>query len=409
MGIFSKAFGNVKNETYTLTDTDSWIGLFGGGVTSSGETVTKESAMTISSVYACTNIIANSVSKLPCHVYKKKKDGNERINNDIAYLLETRPNQYMTPSTFKHTLVTKLLLDGNAYVWIEYKIGKILNLWILNNVTIQQDTVTGKITYQANLNNKLYTFSSDEIIHIKGLATDGITGKSKIDVLRETIGNMQSSRKLMGNYFKNGTTTGGVITYPEKMNSNTKNTIRNEWQKNNAGYENSGKVAILDLGLEYKEINNIKFADQQFLESTKFTLEEIARVFQVPLHMVGDLDRSTFNNIEQQSLDFYMNTILPLLLQIEEEFNYKLFASYQRNQGYYIKYNMEGALRGDSKTRAEYYEKMMNNGVYSINEVRKLENLNSIGEAGDKYYRSLNYVNVDKMDEYQLNKAGGGE
>ncbi|WP_080443827.1 phage portal protein, partial [Clostridium botulinum] len=173
------------------------------------------------------------------------------------------------------------------------------------------------------------TFFNDEIIHIKSLSTDGILGKSKIDILRETIGNMQSSRKLLGNYFKNGTTTSGVITYPSNLNTDAKTEIRKQWQENNSGYDNAGKVAVLDLGLEYKEINSLKFTDQQFLESTKFTLEEIARVFKVPLHMINSLDRSTFNNIEQQSLDFYMNTILPLLLQIEEEFNYKLFSSTQ--------------------------------------------------------------------------------
>lgn len=415
MGIFSRAFTtDIKNETTTLSSPSDWfIDLMGGTATSSGETVTKESALTISGVYACTNAIANSISKLPVHIFKKNKDGSNRIDNDISYLLETRPNLYMTPSTFKHTLTTKLLLDGNVYIWIERKKGKAIGLWILNNVSVLQDTNTGVITYQAILNNETYTFSSDEIIHIKGLSTDGILGKSKIDILRETIGNMQSSRKLLGNYFKNGTTTSGVVTYPDKLSSDAKKEIRKQWQENNSGYDNAGKVAVLDLGLEYKEIDSLKFGDQQFLENTKFTLEEIARVFQVPLHMINSLDRSTFNNIEQQSLDFYVNTIQPLLLQIEEEMSYKLFASYQIQQGYYIKFNMEGALRGDSVTRSSYYEKMLNLGVYSINEVRKLENMNSIGDEGNTHRVDLNHVDIKVANDYQLSKANsimkGGE
>lgn len=409
MGIFNKMW-DVKNETTTLSNPAEWFVDLMGGTTSSGEQVTKESALTISGVYACTDIIASSIAKLPLHLYQKNKNGSNRINNDVSHLLEKRPNLYMTPSVFKHTLTVKLLLDGNAYVWIERRKGKAINLWILNNVSLLQDSVTGTVTYKAILNNKTYIFNEKEIVHIKSLTTDGILGKCKIDILKETIGNMQSSRKLLGNYFRNGTTTSGVITYPDKLAKEAKDEIRGQWQTNNSGYDNAGKVAILDLGLEYKEINSIKFADQQFLESTKFTLEEIARVFKVPLHMINSLDRSTFNNIEQQSLDFYMNTILPLLLQIEEELNYKLFGS--NDKGYYVKFNMEGALRGDSATRSAYYEKMLNLGVYSINEVRKLENMNSIGNEGDTHRVDLNHVDIKVVNDYQLSKANakiGGE
>lgn len=403
MGIFNKMW-DVKNKTTTLSNPSNlFVDLLGGGTTSSGEQVTKESALTISGVYACSDIIASSIAKLPLHLYQKNKNGSNRIDDNISYLLEKRPNLYMTPSTFKHTLTVKLLLDGNAYIWIERNKGKAINLWILNNVSILQDTNTGVVTYKAILNSKTYIFSEKEIVHIKGLSTDGIIGKSKIDILRETIGNMQSSRKLLGNYFKNGTTTSGVITYADKLSPEAKGTIREQWQQNNSGYDNAGKVAILDLGLEYKEINSIKFADQQFLESTKFTLEEIARVFKVPMHMINSLDRATFNNIEQQSLDFYMNTIMPILLQIEEELNYKLFGT--NDKGYYVKFNMEGALRGDSATRSAYYEKMLNLGVYSINEVRKLENMNSIGDEGDTHRVDLNHVDIKVVNDYQLSKA----
>ncbi|ACO86421.1 phage portal protein [Clostridium botulinum] len=412
MGIFNKMWA-IKNTTIeTVNQSDWFTSSIKSRTTTSGEKVTKESALTISGVYACTDIISSSISKLPIHIYQKNKDGSNRVDNDVSYLLEKRPNLYMTPSTFKQTLTVKLLLDGNTYVWIERRRGKAINLWILNNVQVLQDSTKGEIIYKSTLNNKSHTFFNDEIIHIKSLSTDGILGKSKIDILRETIGNMQSSRKLLGNYFKNGTTTSGVITYPSNLNTDAKTEIRKQWQENNSGYDNAGKVAVLDLGLEYKEINSLKFTDQQFLESTKFTLEEIARVFKVPLHMINSLDRSTFNNIEQQSLDFYMNTILPLLLQIEEEFNYKLFSSTQREK-YFIKFNMEGALRGDSATRSAYYEKMINLGVYSINEVRKLENMNSIGIQGDTHRVDLNHVDIKVANDYQLAKANsknkGGE
>lgn len=408
--IFKKFFKNltVNNPSEVNQGGFDWLsGILGTSNTSiSGENITKEGSLNISRVYACVDYRANAIAKMPFQVFKNTKEGNIRQRGNIASLLETRPNMYMTPFRFKHTLSTHVDLYGNAYVYMETSNGTISNLWILmpqNTQIVKQ--MDGTIVYQTSINGKNYIFDSEEIIHLNSLTTDGIVGKSKIDVLKEDLGNTVSSNKLLGKFFAQGTLGGGVLTYPTKLESTAKNTIREEWQKANAGADNAGKIRILDLGLDYKELNTMKLADQQFLENVKLTKEQIAEVFQVPPTVLGDLSRGTFNNTEQMQLSFILNTMQPIVTSWEQEFSYKLFASYQRSQGYFIQANMSSSLRGDDKTRSEFYEKMTNNGFMSINEVRAKENLNSIGEMGDKYYRSLNYVNVDVMEDYQLSKA----
>ncbi|WP_258880933.1 phage portal protein [Clostridium tagluense] len=408
MGIFNKAFSKDIKNVETSNGLDWLSSRFGGSsVTTSGENITSEGSLCISAVYACVSVRANTIASMPLQTFKSGKNGSTRVQNDVSYLLETRPNPFMTPFRLKHTLSTQIDLYGNGYIWMESNNGKIKNLWLLNPqlTTTNIDYNTGKVTYQTTINSKPKTFLEGEIIHLTDLSLDGIIGKSKIDLLREQLGNMQGSSKLLGKYLKQGTTTSGIITYGQEMNIDTKNTIRNEWQTSNAGSDNFGRVAILDMGLDYKEMNALKFSDQQFLENSKFTEEQIAKVFQVPPHMIGIMDKSSFNNIEQQSLDFVMKTMQPALTLWEQEFSYKLYANYLRNQGYFVEFNMSSALRSDDTARSNFYEKMMNNGVYTINDVLRFENKNTIGADGDKRYRSLNFVNIETMDEYQLSKA----
>jgi HK97 family phage portal protein len=401
---------DIKNEA-TGGGLDWFQTMFGQNhITTSGENITNEGSLAISAVYACVSARANTIASMPIQSFMSGTNGNTRINNEVSNLLETRPNQYTTPFRLKHTLSVHIDLYGNGYIWMEMYKGKVKNLWLLNPQTTVTniDNFTGKVTYQTTINGQLKTFLDSEIIHLTDLSIDGITGKSKIDLLREQLGNMQGSSKLLGKYLKQGTTTTGIITFPDILAKESKEEIRGQWQTTNAGTENFGKVAILDMGLDYKEMSTLKFADQQFLENSKFTVEEIARVFSVPLHMIGDLSKSSFNNIQQQSLDFIMKTIQPILTLWEQEFSYKLWTGEQRNKGYYCKFNMSSALRSDDEARANFYEKMLNNGIYTINDVLQFEDKNTIGEDGDKRYRSLNYADISMMNEYQLAKAKSG-
>jgi HK97 family phage portal protein len=385
--------------------------VFGGLPTSSGERITSENAINIGVVYACVDKRAKTIAKMPIHLYKKTDKGKERIENNISELLNVRPNQYFTPYVFKHCISSHVDLWGNAYVWIEAdRNGKPTSLWLLRPdiTTTYLDTDTGILWYITNLNGKSYKFRSDEIIHLKSLSIDGIVGKSKITVARETLGNISASQKILGKFYNNGTTSSGVISYPEELDKKAKDNIRSSWMSANSGLDNAGKVAILDMGLKYDSIGT-SFEDAQFIQLSRFTVEEVARIMDVPLHMIKSMESSTFNNVEHQNQDFITNSIQPELTQWEEEFNYKILSKLQRKQGIFAKFNMESALRGDSTSRASFYEKMLNLGVYNINDVRELEDRNTIGEAGDKHRVSLNFVDVEIADEYQLSKARSSE
>lgn len=409
--IFDKYFSrNSTNNIRNETDQGGfeWLSsiLSSGLTTFSGETTTQETALKFSAVYACVNVRANTIAKMPLHVYRRTSEGKERINNELSYALNTRPNPNMTPFVFKHTISTHIDLWGNSYVWMEIRNGK-YNLWLLNPWETQptKDSLTGTITYNTVFNGTPKTLLQKEVLHFKALSTDGLIGRSRITMARETLGNIQASQKMLGGFYKNGTTSKGVLTFPDLLKKEAKTAIRNDWQELNAGVENSGKVAILDQGIDYKSIG-MSFEDAQYLQLAKFNIEEIARIFNVPLHMVAMLDRSTFSNIQQQSLDFIGNSIQPTITDIEEECDYKLFSMQQINQGYYVKFNMAVALRADDEARANYYEKMQNLGNYSIDEVRELEDKNPLPNGkGSKHRVSLNSISLEVADEYQLNKS----
>lgn len=405
---------NTESDISNLTAPNKWlINLIGGNQTYSGENVDTESAMSIAAVYACVRILSNHVAMLPLQLYQESRGKKKRIrDHPIAKLIETRPNPYMTPYQFKQTMEAHRQLYGNAYAEIEWnKKGYPKALWILNplvtKIVMEKDSEGNLKRYLVQttlVNGKVVNLPYESVLHIKGLSTNGIVGKSPIDVARETIGIQISSQKFTGKFYANGTMSSGVLKVPQSLKPEAKEVIRREWEKFNNGIDNSHRVAILDAGLDYQSLG-IKQSDAQYIETQKFSIAEIARIFNVPPHMLADLERATFSNIEQQSLEFVRDTLAPLLISWEQELQYQLFTEDEiENKRYYFKFNLNSLLRGDSTNRANYYEKMINLGIYSINEVRELEDKDKI-KNGDKHYMSLNYIDIDLMNEYQSLKV----
>ena len=196
------------------------------------------------------------------------------------------------------------------------------------------------------------------------------------------------------------------IKTEQPLNKEAKNKLRDAWEEANTGLNNAQRIAILDAGLEFEKVG-MPLKDAQFIEGMKFDKGEIANIFNIPLHMINELDRATFSNIEQQALDFIQNTLSPILIQYEEEFSYKTF-SFNEQKRYYLKFNLTSLLRADSKSRAEFYKIMLDTGAFSINKVLDLEDMDGIGEYGDKHRVDLNHVSIEIADEYQLAKANGG-
>lgn len=413
--IFSNLL-SAKNESDTtdLKNPEPWFMRMFGSESSSGEKVTVDSALSIPTVYRCINIKSNAIAMLPFQTFKRSSNGRDRERKHaVSKLLENRPNPYQGPFKFKHLIETHRNTWGNAYINIDWDVaGRPKALWLLNPSKTEPivDVKTNMLWYVTTLpSGKQTKIGYHDIIHVTALTMDGIKGKPPIQVAREAIGSTQAAQKFKGKFYKNGASNSGFLKIPGMLNPEAKEVIRDEWEKANTGIDNAQRVAVLDAGLEFENIS-MPLRDAQFIEGMKYDKAEIATMFDVPLHMVNELDRATHSNIEQENLSFIMNTIGPIMKQYEEEFEFGLFTDREQEK-FYLKFNLESLLRADKKTQAEFYKIMLGEGVYSINEVRALEERNAI-DGGDTHRVDLNHVSITIADEYQLAKAGaskGGE
>lgn len=390
-----------------------WVfDAFGTKETASGEKVSERTALSHPDVFSCINVLSDDIAKLPIHTFQKQNDAiNSASHHPVSKLLHTRPNQYMTSFVWKKLMMVHTGTWGNAYSYIKSdKNGTITDLIPLNpsTTTPHVDPDTGMLWYQTTINNKVVELYADEVLHFKGLSEDGIVGKSPISVMRENVGAQAAATKYNSKFYKNDATPRGILKVPAQLEEDAKTSARNEWKRVNRG-EN---IAIIDAGLEYQSIS-MPLEDAQFIESMKYNKAQIAAIYKIPLHKVNELDRATFNNIEHQSIEYVKNTLTPPIVSWEQEIRTKLFTDHESNDlGYYVKFNVNSELRGDSKTRAEFYEIMQRISGLSIDEIRAFEEMNPI-KNGDRHLISLNYTFLDMLEEYQLAKSGatkgGGE
>ncbi|GAB6990864.1 phage portal protein [Paenibacillus pini] len=397
-----------------LLSPPQWLlDLFGVSNTASGEIVTNDSALMNSNVYTCASILGGDVGKLPIQVFKKRGGGIERdSNHPVSKLLGTRSNPYMSAYTFKELMQVHVTVWGNGYANIEWETSGPYNgmpkaLWPLDpsKTDVHVDTITGEIWYVTTLpNGEIRKLKNFDVLHVKGISKSGLKGITPISVIREELGVQQSQRKFLGSFYSNGTATRGILKIPNgTLDKPAKDKARDEWQKANSGLNNAHRIAILDAGMEYQNLG-MPLNDAQFIETSKFGIMEVGKIYKVPGYKLGLTDVK-FSNMENQSLEYVKSTLQPIFTNWEQECDYKLFTELERKR-YYTKYNVSGELRGDSTSRAAYYKEMIAMGVYTINEVRELEERDNIGEMGDKHFVSLNYVSLDKMDQYQMLKAG---
>jgi HK97 family phage portal protein len=375
MGLFDFLRSEKRGDngkTYLL----SQLGLTGGART--GVRVDENTALTFSAVYACV-------------VMKREANGNvitDRVH-PVYKLISKSPNKVMTSYTWRQSLIANLVLQGNSYYIIKRdNSARPVELIYVNPEDVQVKYLEGEVFY--DIKNYDQPFTADNILHFLGLGYDGLKGKSVIELHRDTIGLSIAANQYGGSFYGNAATPSGILKHPGKLSKEAAERLRNSWNnKYGNGPSNSHRTAILEEGMEFKPIS-MSPQDADFLNTRKFQIAEIARLFRVPPHMIQDLDRATYSNIEQQSIDFVMHTLRPYLINLEEEMNRKLFRENEQDS-YYIKFNVGGLLRGDSEARSKYYREMSSIGVLSINEIRRLEELNDIGEAGDQHYYPMNF------------------
>lgn len=366
------------------------------GSTTSGKTVNETTAMQTTAVYACIRILAETIASLPLHTYKSTNDGKEKArDHPIYYLLSDAPNPEMTSFVFRETLMGHLLLWGNAYAQIVRDgRGNVIALYPLmpDKMTVNRSE-RGEIYYVYNKEGQDYILHSYEVLHIPGLGFDGLVGYSPIAMAKNTIGMALATEEYGAKFFSNGANPGGVLEHPGVVKDPAR--VRDSWNSVYQGSTNSHKVAVLEEGMKFQAIG-IPPEQAQFLETRKFQTEEICRIFRVPPHLVASLDRATFSNIENQSISFVDNTIVPWVSRLEQSMHKALFSEAEKRK-YLIKFNLNGRLRGDAASRANFYQIMRQNGIMSANDIRELEDMNLIPDelGGNKYLVNGNFVDME--------------
>ena len=389
------------------------------GNSSSGKVVTERSAMQMTAVYACVRILSEAIAGLPLHMYRYKEDGGKEkaIDHPLYQLLHDEPNPEMSSFVFRETLMTHLLLWGNAYAQIiRNGKGEIVALYPLmpNKMTVSRDE-DGQLyyTYQKSQDELpkdggyTVTLHPSDVLHIPGLGFDGLVGYSPIAMAKNAIGLAIATEEYGSKFFANGAAPSGVLEHPGTIKDPSR--VRESWQQTFGGSANSNKIAVLEEGMKYTPIS-ISPEQAQFLETRKFQINEIARIFRVPPHMVGDLEKSSFSNIEQQSLEFVKYTLDPWVIRWEQSIHRTLLTADEKKV-YFVKFNVEGLLRGDYQSRMSGYATARQNGWMSANDIRELENLDRIPaeDGGDLYLINGNMLPLARAGAFADSTENGKE
>ncbi len=392
MGLFRSLF-KARDKPKNRTPGSSYSFFFGG--TTSGKPVNEHTAMQMTAVYSCVWILAEAVAGLPLHIYKYTASGGKEkaLSHPLYFLLHDEPNPEMSSFVFRETLMTHLLLWGNAYAQIiRNGKGEIIALYPLmpNRMRVDRDT-KGELYYSYTrysdeapaINGITVTLRPSDVLHIPGLGFDGLVGYSPIAMAKNAIGLAMATEEYGAKFFANGAAPGGVLEHPGTIKDPQK--VKESWNMAYQGSSNAHRVAVLEEGMKYQPIG-ISPEQAQFLETRKFQINEIARIFRVPPHMVGDLEKSSFSNIEQQSLEFVKYTLDPWVIRWEQAISRSLLSPSEKKL-YFSKFNVDGLLRGDYASRMNGYATARQNGWMSANDIRELENLDRIpAELGGDLY-----------------------
>ena len=359
-------------------------------------TIDNDKALTLTAVWCAIRLLSESVSSLPCSVYTKQANGDklEDSKNRIYDLIKYRPNRYQNKITFFEYIMMSICTDGNSYVQIVRDgSGRPSQLIPISPDTVDVVINDGELFYQID---SVGILDSADVLHFKTLTDDGINGISPIDQCKKALSWGLNVEEFGDTFFKNGAKPSSVLSTDRALSEQAIERLKNSFKNTYSQLKNSNSTIILEEGLTFKPIS-ISPDQAQFISSRQFSIEEVARIFNIPPHMLKDLSKSSFNNIEMQSQEFVTYTLMPYITRIENEMNYKLFRTNEVGKTF-IEFNVNALLRGDVKSRNEAYKTAITNGYMSINEVRQKENLNSI-EGGDKHFMQMNMTTIEKIGE----------
>lgn len=394
MGILTGLF---ERRFHVSQTPPAWVEKLGGWDTATGMEVSPSTSLQVMAVYAAVRILAETVASLPLIVYRRRSGGKERATDHYLHdLLHDAPNPEMTSFEFRETLMGHVVTWGNAYAEIVFdRGGRVRELWPLRPDRMTVERKNGRLLYQYRLSKPdrqgrmVVPLSQEQVFHLRGLGFDGVMGYSPIHLARQAVGLAMAAEEFGARFFGNDARPGVVLQHPGKLSDEAHKRLLASWESRHGGLDKSHRVAILEEGLKVEQIG-IPPEDAQFLETRRFQVVEIARLFRIPPHMLADLERATFSNIEHQSLEFVIHTIRPWLVRWEQQIARSLLTATERKT-YFAEFLVDGLLRGDIESRYRAYATARQWGWLSANDVRRLENMNPI-EGGDTYLVPLNMV-----------------
>lgn len=381
-----------------VTGDEAWAAWLGGS-----SAVTASSAMQLATVYSCVRVLAESVAMLPLVLYERtERNRTPATGNPLYDILQHLWNPEITSTEARMALMYWLALHGNGYAQIvRDNAGRVRELWPLaaDRMRIERNQAGALLYRYTRPGDKDRTFQRTEILHVRGLSTDGLVGLSPIASAQNSFSRAQARSDYDQAFYQNGARPGGVLQHPGKLSDNAYNRLRKDWEARHQGPERAGKVAILEEGMAYSSIA-IPQTDQQFLETQKFDANQIAAIFRVPSHMVNDLERATFANIAEKGQEFVDYTLAPWFRVWEDAIHRDLLTPAER-QRMYAKHKAQALLRGNPTERSQFYTAGLQWGWASINDVRELEDMNPI-EDGDTYFVPLNMVPLEMAVNGQM-------
>lgn len=402
---WSSAKAGWNGGTFTTTDHTALSQIFGSG-TYAGKSVDEVSAMQASAVFGCVRGIAETCATLPCKVYERDAKGNAvEVDHPLAELLTSVPNADMDDVEFKEAKFANIALQGNGYSLIERRAdSSVSSLYpIVANCVEPRRKADGDIEFRVNDRGRWETYPREKIWHVKGFGSNGLMGYNPVTMMRQAIGLTLATEEFGARFFGQGATTSGVVTFPSFLTPEQRVQAREVLKQKYEGLGPAHKLMVLEGGMNYTSVS-MPLEDAQFLLLRGFQVDEICRMFRYPPHMVAKMDRSTFTNIEQQAIELVVYCLQPYLVRFERSAQRWLMKPGERSR-FFTRFNLAGLLRGDAEMRSRFYAAMLQNGVYSRNEVRALENLNRVeGDGMDDYTVQQNMIDVNQLADLLASK-----
>jgi HK97 family phage portal protein len=402
MGWLDRIFGKTteNRDQSTFDNPAAWVGAsFGSTLTHSGVRVTESTALGSIPVLACVRLISDSIATVPLNLYRRLGNGgseqigpssNGSVLARLASLFSTSPCPEITAFQFKELLQSNVCLWGNAYAEKEFdKAGRVIGLWPLLPDRTWPERIfgTNRVRYHTSTpDGNALVLPSSKVLHIAGMGFDGLVGYSPIRLAAQALGRAMATEEFGQRFFGQGMNPGGVLEHPAKLSDMAYKRLEKKVRERE-GLPSVARTLILEEGMKFSQAK-IALVDAQFIESMKFGVTEAARLFGVPPHMIADLDRSTNNNIEHQGIDFTTFTIAPHATRWEQCLDLRVLTDGQRGN-FFFRYDLDALKRGDRQSRFDTYSRARQWGIYSVNEIRRMEDMNPI-DGGDEFLRPAN-------------------